>query len=71
MPDQITLLFALARIGAVLVPLNFRLAPRGVAGGAGRLHADAACCTMRHGPMQAALALAQAAGSACRTASTR
>ncbi len=26
-PDQITLLFALARIGAVLVPLNFRLAP--------------------------------------------
>jgi fatty-acyl-CoA synthase len=25
--DQITLLFALARIGAVLVPLNFRLAP--------------------------------------------
>ena len=25
-PDQITLLFALARIGAVLVPLNFRLA---------------------------------------------
>ena len=26
-PDQITLLFALARIGAMLVPLNFRLAP--------------------------------------------
>jgi fatty-acyl-CoA synthase len=26
-PDQIVLLFALARIGAVLLPLNFRLAP--------------------------------------------
>jgi acyl-CoA synthetase (AMP-forming)/AMP-acid ligase II len=67
--DQITLLFALARIGAVLVPLNFRLAQRRMAGGSGRLHADlpAARCRMgRCSPFAR-----RGRGSACRMASTR
>ena len=58
-PDQITLLFALARIGAVLVPLNFRLAQA-------EWQAVLADCTPRcvlHDPAwaDAATALAQAA----------
>jgi fatty-acyl-CoA synthase len=59
-PDQITLLFALARIGALLVPLNFRLA-------SAEWQAVLADCTPRcvlHDAAwaQAAMALAQAAG---------
>lgn len=59
-PDQITLLLALARIGAVLVPLNFRLAPA-------EWQAVLADCTPRcvlHDTAwaEAATALAQAAG---------
>ena len=59
-PDQLTLLFALARIGAMLVPLNFRLA-------SAEWHAVLADCTpvaLLHDAAwaDAAQALAQAAG---------
>ncbi|MBC7380504.1 MAG: AMP-binding protein [Burkholderiaceae bacterium] len=66
--DQVTLLFALARIGAVLVPLNFRLAP---AEWDGVLADCTPCCVVHDASWRdAAQALAARAGIVTRSVDT-
>lgn len=66
--DQLTLLFALARIGAVLVPLNFRLAP---AEWDGLLGDCTPCCVLHDASWrEAAQALAARAAVVARSVDT-